>query len=728
MSFDRQESISMPMRGRASNRLASIAAFLRRCFAGNPDARRAEAEAAVAILEARKAASRLRDAIDILPEGIVFLDAEGRYILWNQQYSNIYKRSADLFRPGAKLADTLRVGVERGDYPEAAGREEEWIEERLHKLFNPDGRHEQTLTDGRTVLIEERRTSDGGIIGLRVDITEMKKREASFRLLFDSNPVPMFVYGLDDLRILSVNEAAVKHYGYDRDRMLRMSLLDIHHPDEGLELGYLGGEPSEDHAGRTWKHCKADGATIDVAIFLSHLTYEGQRATLIAAVDITERKAAESRVAYMAHHDALTALPNRILLRLRMEGMISDLRRNGRGFTVFCVDLDNFKWVNDTLGHPFGDLLLQGVAARLRAELRDRDTIARLGGDEFAILQADVDRPEDVTELLARLLAVIGEPFDLEGHLVTVGASIGVALAPGDGGDPDRLLKNADMALYRAKAEGKGGFRFFESEMDARVQARRRLEMDLRAAIKDEAFEVHYQPLVSLASGDVRSLEALIRWPHVERGMIAPSDFIPVAEETGLIAQIGLFVLRRACADAALWPADVKVAVNLSPMQFKSGNLLQVVRDALNDAGLPPTRLELEITETLLLDKSNLVVETLHALRALGVHISMDDFGTGYSSLSYLRSFPFDKIKIDRSFVHDIGANADSQAIVRAIVSLGSSLGIKITAEGIETESDLAYLKAEGCTEGQGFLFSKAQPQERILALLEKQRGKRAAA
>ncbi|MEI8151920.1 MAG: EAL domain-containing protein [Hyphomicrobiales bacterium] len=708
--------------------LASIAARLRRCFARNEDARRAGVEASIAILEARKAASRLRDAIDILPEGIVFLDPDGRYILWNQQYANIYKRSADLFQPGAKLADTLRIGVERGDYPESAGREEEWMQERLNKLFNPDGRHEQTLTDGRTILIEERRTSDGGIIGLRVDITEMKQREASFRLLFDSNPIPMFVYGLEDLSILSVNDAAVKHYGYTREAMLAMSLLDIHHPDESVELSHLGGETSEDHAGRTWKHRKADGAAIDVATFISHLTYEGQRATMIAAVDITERKAAEARVAYMAHHDALTSLPNRILLRVRMEQMIADLRRDARGFAVFCVDLDNFKWVNDTLGHPFGDLLLQGVSARLRAELRGQDTVARLGGDEFAILQADVGKPEDVSPLLARLLAVINEPFDLEGHLVTVGASVGVALAPHDGDDPDRLLKNADMALYRAKAEGKGGFRFFESEMDARVQARRRLEMDLRGAIKDEAFEVHYQPLVSLANGEVRSLEALIRWPHPEHGMIPPSDFIPVAEETGLIAQIGLFVLRRACADAAQWPDGIKVAVNLSPMQFKSGNLLQAVLDALRDAGLAPSRLELEITETLLLDKSEMVIATLHALRALGVQISMDDFGTGYSSLSYLRSFPFDKIKIDRSFVNDIGANADSQAIVRAIVSLGTSLGIKITAEGVKTESGLAYLKAEGCTEGQGFLFSKAQPQAAILALLEKPDNGKAAA
>jgi EAL domain-containing protein (putative c-di-GMP-specific phosphodiesterase class I) len=301
-------------------------------------------------------------------------------------------------------------------------------------------------------------------------------------------------------------------------------------------------------------------------------------------------------------------------------------------------------------------------------------------------------------------------------------------LAPDDGEDPDRLLKNADMALYRAKAEGKGAFRFFEPEMDARVQARRWLEMDLRAAMQANAFEVHYQPLVDLETGSVRSLEALIRWPHPQRGMISPAEFIPIAEETGLIGPLGLFVLRQACADAAHWPEEVKVAVNLSPIQFKSGSLLQSVRDALSDAGLTPTRLELEITETLLLDRSEHVLATLHALRALGVRISMDDFGTGYSSLSYLRSFPFDKIKIDRSFVHDIGVNADSQAIVRAIVSLGSSLGIKITAEGVETEDDLAYLRAEGCTEGQGFLFSKAQPQADVMAMLgAKKTGKAAA-
>jgi diguanylate cyclase (GGDEF)-like protein/PAS domain S-box-containing protein len=714
-----------PTGSKASNTLASIGAWLRRCLATRRNAERAEAETAIAVEEARLAHARLRAAIDILPEGVVFLDSEGRYILWNQQYADIYKRSADLFQPGVKLEDTLRIGVARGDYPDALGREETWIRERVERLYNPTGRHEQLLSDGRTILIEERLTGDGGVIGLRVDITEMKKREASFRLLFDGNPVPMFVYALDDFRILAVNDATVKHYGYSREAMLTMKLGAIHSGDcEALDTI---DKTAEDSAGRTWQHCKACGSIIDVAIFFSQLTYEGQSAALIAAVDITARKRAEARIAFMAHHDALTSLPNRVLLRLRMEEMLAELRHGGSGFAVICLDLDNFKWVNDTLGHSLGDTLLQQLGERLRRELPERETVARLGGDEFAILQSHVEKPGDVTELMARLLSVFGEPFDLDGHTVTVGASMGVALAPDDGCDADRLLKNADMALYRAKAEGKGAFCFFEQDMDARVQSRRRLEIDMRTALQAGGFEVHYQPLVGLASGEFRAFEALIRWPHPERGMISPVEFIPVAEETGLISQLGLFVLRRACADAVRWPDGVSVAVNLSPIQFKNGLLLQTVHDALADAGLPPTRLELEITEALLLDKSELVSSTLHALRALGVRISMDDFGTGYSSLSYLRSFPFDKIKIDRSFVHDISANADSQAIVRAIVSLGESLGIKITAEGVETENDLAYLKAEGCTEGQGFLFSKALPQREILALLAEQKTRRAA-
>ena len=680
-------------------------------------AARAETEAAIA--QARRAHERLRDALDILPEGIVFLDEDGRYILWNKQYAEIYKRSADLFSEGARLEDTLRIGVARGDYPDAIGREEEWLAERLTLLHNPRGRHEQRLSDGRCILIEERRTSDGGVIGLRVDITEMKQREASFRLLFDGNPIPMFVCDRAEQNILAVNDAAIEHYGYDRDAFMALGLRDIHDPDEQADLAEIANASAENQSGRTWKHRKADATTIDVAIFSRLLTYGTHAATLIAAIDITERKRAEARVAFMAHHDALTALPNRVLLRLRMEEMLTRMHRSGEGVATLCIDLDNFKTVNDTLGHPYGDLLLQAVADRLRSVARGEDVVARLGGDEFAILQTGIAGPDDVSAFARRVLAAVAEPYDLDGHQVCAGASVGIAVAPGDGADADRLLKNADMALYRAKGDGKNTFRFFEAEMDARAQARRSLEVDLRKTLASEGFQLHYQPLVDLASGEITGFEALLRWPHATRGMIPPAEFIPVAEETGLIGQIGAFVLRKACMDAACWPQSVKVAVNLSPLQFRTGNLLQLVIDALKASGLSPRRLELEITETLLLERSEAVLATLHALRALGVRISMDDFGTGYSSLSYLRSFPFDKIKIDRSFVHGLRGQADSQAIVRAIISLGASLGITITAEGVEDESDLACLKAEGCNEGQGYLFSKAKPQADVLRLLK---------
>ncbi|MCW5695146.1 MAG: EAL domain-containing protein [Bauldia sp.] len=692
---------------------------------------KAVAEARAAAEAAERAANlaheRLREAIDILPEGVVFLDGEGRYILWNQQYAEIYQRSADLFRPGVRLEDTLRIGVMRGDYPDALGREEAWIAERLDHLYHPHGRHEQTLSDGRVILIEEKRTADGGVIGLRVDITEMKRRERSFRLLFDANPVPMFVYGLDDQVILAANDAAVAHYGFARAALLGANLAMVQ-PADANQRDEVAEDP-EDQAGRTWRHRKADGRMIDVAVYTSRLSHDGVPAVLMAAIDITERKRAEARIAFMAHHDALTALPNRVTLRERMEQLLAQSAgQTGPGLATLCIDLDDFKSINDTLGHPFGDRLLQKVADRLRHVLRQGDLVARLGGDEFAVLQTAIAAPNEVSHLAERLIEAISAPYELDGHHVTIGASIGIALAPGDGDDPDQLLKNADLALYRAKADGRGTFRFFEPEMDARIQARRALELDLRSALQSGALDVHYQPLVSLDTGAVTGCEALVRWRHPQRGDVPPSEFIAVAEETGLIGQLGAFVLGRACADAAEWPPEVKVAVNLSPLQFRSGALLGVVQKALERSRLPARRLELEITETLLLDRSGIVLATLHALRALGVHISMDDFGTGYSSLSYLRSFPFDKIKIDRSFVHELSDSRDQQAIVRAIVSLGASLGMTITAEGVERERDLDRLRAEGCNEGQGFLFSAARPAEEIAELLGVRRQQRGAA
>ncbi|MGT2440634.1 EAL domain-containing protein [Bradyrhizobium betae] len=680
---------------------------------------RAEAEAAIA--EARKSHERLRQAVDLLPQGIVILDPEGRYVLWNKQYASIYSKTADIFKEGARLEDTLRVGVARGDYPEAAGHEEEWIAQRLKKLHEPGKRHEQTLSDGRVILIEERRTDDGGVVGLRVDITELKQREASFRLLFDGNPVPMIVCALDDERILGVNDAAVAHYGYSRAEFERLKIRSLQAFDS--EAPWTIDRSSDEQAARTWKHVKADGALIDLAIYSRELTYAERPAVLLALMDITERKRAEARLAFMAQHDGLTGLPNRNLLRQQVDEMLAHMRRSSDKVALLMLGLDNFRAVNDTLGHGIGDKLLRGVAKRLRSTLREDDALARLNSDEFAIVQSGLTRPEDAVILAKRLLEAIADPYLLDGHSVVIGASIGIAMAPGDGDDSEKLLKSADMALSRAKADARGTFAFFEAALDAKAQSRRKIEVELRDAIQNDVLRPYYQPLIDLTSGRITGFEALVRWPHAERGMVSPAEFIPVAEETGLINPLGGLMLRRACLDAATWPDDVRVAVNLSPLQFRSGNLLSVVTDALKHSGLPPRRLELEITETLLLEKSAQVLATLHALRALGVRISMDDFGTGYSSLSYLRSFPFDKIKIDQSFVRDLGANREAQAIIRSIVSLGKGLGVTITAEGVETEAELSCLRAEGCDEGQGFLFSKARPNAEIISLLKAQRG-----
>ena len=417
-------------------------------------------------------------------------------------------------------------------------------------------------------------------------------------------------------------------------------------------------------------------------------------------------------------HDTLTGLPNRAFFAERMDHALAQVRRHQTMLAVLCLDLDRFKQVNDTLGHPVGDALLRAVAGRLAGCLRDCDTVARLGGDEFAVIQAPLGRVEDAGTLAQRIVTTLSEPYDLSGHNVVIGASVGIALAPTDTADGDHILNMADMALYRAKADGRGVFRMFEPEMDTKMQARRVLESDLRRAVQAQEFELDYQPLVDLSSGRVSALEALVRWRHPERGLIRPDDFIPFAEETGLIGPIGAWVLHQACADAAGWPAEVRIAVNVSASQFKCPGLVETVFDALAASGLPPERLELEITETAFLSDAEATLAALHKLRAKGVRMAMDDFGTGYSSLGYLRSFPFDKIKIDRCFIRDIETSMDCKAIVRAVTGLGSNLGITTTAEGVETAAQLDQLRAEGCDQVQGFLFSRPVPVREVAALL----------
>jgi diguanylate cyclase (GGDEF)-like protein/PAS domain S-box-containing protein len=433
--------------------------------------------------------------------------------------------------------------------------------------------------------------------------------------------------------------------------------------------------------------------------------------------DITERRRAEKQIAHMAHHDPLTDLPNRVLLRDRMAQALSGLARDEH-LAVLYLDLDHFKGVNDSLGHQLGDELLQAVADRLRDCVRPSDTVARIGGDEFAIIQTGVSQVNDTAELARTVGEAVRAPYELSGHVVACDASIGVAMAPDDGLEPEDLLKNADMALYRAKSDGRGTYRFFEPEMDARMKARRALEIDLRAALAGEQFELLYQPIVGIADGRITCCEALLRWHHPERGMIPPVEFIPIAEELGLIIPIGEWVIRQACADAARWPNDVKVAVNLSALQVMNQNMASVVVGALAYANLPARRLEIEITETVLMQNADDTLAALHRLRELGVSISMDDFGTGYSSLSYLHSFPFDKIKIDRCFISGLPDAEDSLAIVRAVTGLAKNLNMKTTAEGVETQEQLDALRLLDCTEMQGFLFSRPCRPEEVIKLM----------
>lgn len=460
----------------------------------------------------------------------------------------------------------------------------------------------------------------------------------------------------------------------------------------------------------------ADGRTIGVV----HIPIP-EGGWLCTHEDITERKRTEARIVHMARHDALTGLPNRTLLHERIENALIGAGQAGRA-AILYLDLDGFKLVNDTFGHPVGDELLCRVADRLKGALRRTDFVARLGGDEFAIVQAGPDQPAGAEELAARIVDTLQAPFEIQGQGIAIGTSIGIALAEMPDVTSDTLLRRADVALYQAKAAGRGTWRVFEPAMDTQIQRRHHLAVDLRRALAEAQFELHYQPLVETRTRRLTGFEALMRWRHPQQGLISPAEFIPLAEETGLIGPIGAWALTRACTDAAGWPASIKVAVNLSSVQFTRGDLVEEVAQALAGSGLSPDRLELEITESVLLQDDEATFDILHRLHALGLRISMDDFGTGYSSLSYLRRFPFDKLKIDQCFVRNLGREDGSVAIVRAMVGLGKALDMDVLAEGVETAEQAGILEAEGCDELQGYLFSKPLPLRDVAGFIDRHR------
>ncbi len=670
------------------------------------------------VTQRRTAQSRLADALESSQEGVVVVDADNCIALANAQAADFLGVSSNLLKPGTPLAELQPVF---GDSVNA-----DRVLQRRDGGLQATG--EVLLADGRWLRISHSATRDRGFIVVCSDISLSKKQEANLRqtnwrldAALDNMSQGLCLFDAQN-RLEVVNRRFFEIFGLERDKIQPgISFREI------LELSVA----RQNHAGKT-----VDELLSELTDFMRRSAngthfYELSDGRVVACAynttsdggwvatyeDVTERRQAETQIMHMARHDALTNLPNRLLFREQMEQSLA----RGEKLAVLFIDLDRFKNVNDTLGHPVGDALLCAVTKRLQLAVRGADTVARLGGDEFAIIQIG-GRPTDATELAARIIDSISQAFDVHGHQVMIGTSIGIAIAPTDGNEPDQLLRNADMALYRAKSEGRGAYHFFQPEMDAQMQARRSLELDLRKALLAGEFELYYQPMIDLKSDKVCGFEALVRWNHPERGVIGPDDFIPVAEEIGLIVPIGDWVLKQACRDAMTWPGKLTVAVNLSAVQFRNPALALSVVGALGVSGLPASRLELEITETVLLQDDKAVLDVLHQIRALGARISMDDFGTGYSSLSYLRSFPFDKIKIDRSFIRELGKENDCVAIIRAVTRLGHSLGMITTAEGVETKEQLDILRVEGCTQVQGFLYSQPRPVKEIPALLQKLR------
>jgi diguanylate cyclase (GGDEF)-like protein/PAS domain S-box-containing protein len=785
---------------------------------------------------------RWKAALNNMSQGLCMFDARQRLIVCNKRYADLYGLNDGQTKRGTTLRAILEHRIASGNAPEDR---ENYIRDRLNEVsINKPYQTINRLRDGCYVSVVHRPMANGGWVATHEDVTEAKRREESFLLLFKSNPVAMWVYDRESLRFLAVNEAAVAHYGYSREQFLAMTVRDIRPSEERerfdqavrINGGVYNGE-------ETWRHQKLDGTIIYVAIYSQALSYEGHKASLVAAIDLTERKRAEDelhrtknffntvienvplpivvksapsavgdardcritlinraceelfgvprqqligktadelypkehadfvvafdnetlqsdqavlirdhsfvtpsngirvltskkvairnddgipqhlltvledvterrraekRIVHMAHYDMLTGLPNRATFNDTMNATLDRAATTGAWFSILSIDLDHFKEANDTYGHLIGDALLLEVARRLQAAAGGA-FLARLGGDEFALIVADGAQPTAAAALAERLLAAVVADFAVEDHHLKLGMSIGVATYPTDGADAKILMTNADAALYRAKAEMRGSVLFFEPEMGARLRERRALKEDLRTAIDRGELLLHYQPQKKM-SGETIGFEALVRWQCPKRGMVSPDTFIPIAEESGLIITLDEWVLREACREAASWPQPLSIAVNISPIQFRHGDLPRLIHSILLETGLTPARLELEITESVFIDDFSRAISILNRLKSLGARIAMDDFGTGYSSLCYLHSFPFDKIKIDQSFIGDLEHNHHSRAIVRAVIGLGRSLDLLILAEGVETEAQHAFLVHEGCDKVQGYLTGRPLP------------------
>jgi diguanylate cyclase (GGDEF)-like protein/PAS domain S-box-containing protein len=666
-----------------------------------------------------------------VPFGLCVFDGEARLVICNDNYLKMYGLSRATIPPGSSLLHLLEqrriVGTFSGD---------------AHK-FNTEVctairsgkamRHLTELGDGRFISVVNEPMPDGGWVSTHEDVTartRAKRELISRRSFLDSviNNIPecLFVEDVKDIRLLLVNQAAANMLGVTREAAVGKTAYDFLPKQEADFVTARDREVLQSGTsavlGEHWVHTPGHGTRLMSTQKIVVHDANGEPLYLLGlAEDITERKRAEERIAHMAHHDPLTDLPNRAAFTERLMLALEIAAETNKPFALLGLDLDRFKEVNDVFGHAVGDELLRQVSRRLQANATG-GFLARLGGDEFMVIVSEGDQPAAGAIMAERLLSAIEADYEIDGNQLRVGLSIGVAVFPNDGDDATTLLGNADAALYRAKNEGRGLIRFFESDMDQRLRERRALQHDLRSAIDRHQLTLNYQPQARM-DGVIVGFEALVRWNHPKRGMVSPATFIPIAEESGLIIPLGEWILREACREAASWPQPLHIAVNLSPIQFRYGDLTALVHSALLTTGLAASRLELEITEGVLINDFSRALSILRRLKALGVRIAMDDFGTGYSSLAYLQSFPFDKIKIDQAFISNLERNPQSAAIVRAVIGLGRGLDLPVVAEGVETQEQLDFLCREACNEVQGYFLGRPEPIEHYAEMVGRAAG-----
>jgi diguanylate cyclase (GGDEF)-like protein/PAS domain S-box-containing protein len=658
-------------------------------------------------------------ALSYMSQGLCMFDAAGRLVFWNKRFVEMY-RVQDRLQVGFTLRDILQQRMEVGtlsEDPDAYARRAS-----AAAVAGKPFKHIFELPDGRYIAVTNEARPTGGWVSTHDDITERRRAEKELQqtrsfldTIIENVPAMLVVKKLPDFDYVLINRAGEEQFGVPRESMIGKTAADLFPPAAAANIRehdeqlVRSGRPEfhEPHSIDT----PGLGTRIVTTNRIPVLGDDGEMRYLLTVInDVTERKQAEVRIAHMAHHDPLTNLPNRASFNMCLETTIAQAAAAGESFAVLCVDLDRFKEVNDVFGHSTGDALLCEVAQRLSAAC-DGAFLARMGGDEFTIISPEGPQPATAEALARRLVEVIEGDIEIAGHPLRASLTVGIALFPADGIDAATLLSNADAALYRAKTSARGSIRFFEQDMDERLRAKRALQHDLRLAVEGKEMQIHYQPQAGI-DGEILGFEALLRWRHKSGEQIPPCTFIPLAEESGLIISLGEWVLRQACREAASWPKPLQIAVNLSPVQFQHGDLAGLVHTVLLETGLKPGRLELEITEGVLIGDFSRAVSILRKLKALGVRIAMDDFGTGYSSLSYLQAFPFDKIKIDRAFISNLERNAQSMAIIRAVIGLGRGLDLPITAEGVETEAQLQFLKREQCQEIQGYLIGRPAPIE----------------